>query len=141
MENTNEVMENKKDDCCEIMNTNAENQNIEDQIDETVHIRPLTDISENEDAIIITSNIPGVEKENLDISVMENILTLSGEYIYEKEDCSQKQKVRRCYERQFKISADIDSTKIEATVKQGVVFITLPKTVKPEPRKIAIKVH
>jgi HSP20 family protein len=138
MDNTNKIQVNEDKE----KENEVQNGSIVNEVDETIHMRPLTDISEGKDEVTIISNIPGVEKENLDISIRENILTLHGEYIAEDEkDPGIKRKVRRCYERQFKIGTDIDVDKIKAAVTQGVVSLTLPRMVKPEPKKISISVH
>ena len=103
-------------------------------MNKATHLRPLTDIFEDDKTVTIVANLAGVEKENLDISIEDHILTLSGEYV-------SKDKEERKYERQFKIGEDINSEQISASMTNGVVSITLPRIPKTEPKRISIKIN
>ena len=103
-------------------------------MNKTTLLRPFTDIFEDDSAVTIVANIAGVEKANLDISVEEHVLTICGEYISED-----KKEVK--YERQFKIGPDIDLEQISASIKNGVASITLPRLMKTEPKRIAVKIN
>ena len=107
----------------------------------TVQLRPQSDIFENEQSVMIVSNMTGVDKNNLEISVENQILTLQGKYISEERCGREHEMVERCYERQFQIGKNIDVEKISASIDQGVVSLTLPKVPKPEPKKISVQIN
>lgn len=107
-------------------------------MNKTIQMRPLADVLEDSHALTIVADIPGVEKENLSISVENNVLTLLGKCFSEEEIEENNQQSQRYYERKFQIGSDIDSEKITASISQGVVSLTLPKIPKAEPRKIPI---
>jgi HSP20 family protein len=108
--------------------------------DVTVFI-PRTDIYERKDAIVVTADLPGVDEKAVDINVEKNVLTITGRVnrqgieghrlIYSEYQVGD-------YQRTFTLSNDIDVSKIEASMKDGVLRITLPKSEKVLPRKIAV---
>lgn len=108
---------------------------------ESIQLRPLIDAFETEAAITIIANIPGVEKENLSISIDDHILTLHGEYISDRKYKRESHKAKFCYDRQFKIGESINSEEIIASIKDGIATIILSKAKKSEPKRIAIKVN
>ena len=110
-------------------------------MNKTIQMRPLADVLEDSHTLTIVADIPGVEKENLIISLENNILTLHGKCFSEERDEKDNQKNERYYERKFQIGTDIDSEKITASISQGVVSLTLPKIPKSEPRKISIQIN
>jgi HSP20 family molecular chaperone IbpA len=101
---------------------------------------PAVDIFEHENELILVADLPGVIKENLNIHVDNNILTVeaaatqqsSGEPIY-------REFVGGNFYRQFELSEEIDSEKISAELKNGVLTLHLPKTTK-EMKMIHVKV-
>ena len=104
---------------------------------------PAIDIVENENDFVIKAEVPGCKAGDIDISVQGNILTISGEKKAEKE---KKEKgychVERSYgsfRRDLTLSAGLDSDKIEANCKDGVLTITLPKSEKTKPVKVKVK--
>ena len=88
-------------------------------------------------------DLPGVKKENIDISVNDGILTISGERKLEKKE--EKENYVRIesffgrFERSFKLPADADLDNIEAKYEDGVLKIFIPKKQKPTGKKIEIK--
>jgi len=104
---------------------------------------PAIDISENEDAIVVKAEIPGCKADDIDISVHGNTLTISGEKKHEEE---KKEKgyyhIERSYgsfRRDLTLPTDVDPAKVEATCKEGVLSINLPKAAKAKAAKIKIK--
>ncbi|HOP64393.1 MAG TPA: Hsp20/alpha crystallin family protein [Spirochaetota bacterium] len=107
----------------------------------TVYV-PVADIYETEDLYSLKLEIPGVPKENLDISIEENELTISAKSVLDDaavEKCRYSEFSNMDYRRSFKIGNDIDSNKIEAKLENGVLTLTLHKHEKVKPRKISIK--
>ncbi len=88
-------------------------------------------------------DLPGVKKENIDISVNDGILTVSGERKLEKKE--EKENYTKIesffgrFERSFKLPADADLDNIEAKYEDGVLKIFIPRKQKPEGKKIEIK--
>jgi len=88
-------------------------------------------------------DLPGVKKENIDISVNDGILTISGERklekTEEKENYTKIESFFGRFERSFKLPADADLENIEAKYENGVLKIFIPRKQKPEGKKIEIK--
>ena len=92
---------------------------------------PKIDISEEENNIIVEAEIPGVNKEDLKITLQDNILTLEGEK--KKEDQTKEKnfyRIERTYgsfKRSFNLPHDVDSEKVEAKFENGLLKISLQK--------------
>ena len=104
---------------------------------------PAFDVSETEDALLVTADIPGMDKKDLDIHLSDGILTVKGEKRHEKED---KDKSYHCIERRYgsftrtmRLPVGVDSEKVDATYKDGVLKITLPKSETAKRKKIDVK--
>jgi len=106
---------------------------------------PTVNTREADDAYYIEVDLPGIEKEDININVDENTLTISGERKVKeehKEDNFYKvESVYGKFERSFSLPEDVDTDKIEAEHKNGVLEIKIPKVAKVEktPKKIEIK--
>lgn len=121
-------------------------ENLQEKV-ETTHkcpnYTPATDIYEKGNKIVVVADIPGVADKDVNISLEKRVLTITGRttaldtsgyrLLYsECEPC--------VYRRTFSVSEDIDTDKIEATVKNGVLTVLLPKAEKLQPRTIQVKV-
>ena len=103
---------------------------------------PRVDIYETKEAIFLIADMPGVDEKTVEIELEKNILTITGRVedgmakdhnlIFSEYEVGD-------YERSFTLSDEIDRDKINATVKQGVLRLELPKAEKVKPKKIAIK--
>jgi len=106
---------------------------------------PTVNTREGDDAYYIEVDLPGVKKEDINIDVDDNTLTISGERKLKeehKEDNFYKvESVYGKFERAFSLPEDVDTEKIEAEHKNGVLEIKIPKVQKVEktPKKIEIK--
>jgi len=93
---------------------------------------PRLDISETEKEISISAELPGLEPEDIDISLDRNVLTLSGEKHREKEEKGKHfYRVERSYgsfHRSIPLPSEVDENKIDASFKRGVLKVKLPKT-------------
>lgn len=102
---------------------------------------PRTDIYETNDKIVVVADMPGVDAEGVDITLEKNVLTING-YVEptKPENYTLAYAEYRVgdYERSFSLSNEIDQGKIEATMKNGVLYLDLPK-VAPTTKKIAVK--
>jgi HSP20 family molecular chaperone IbpA len=101
---------------------------------------PRVDIYETEDGIMLSVDMPGVSEDSVDITLEKNILTINGYVAPEEPDnyCLVYAEYRvGDYQRSFTISNEVDQGKIEATLKNGVLTLSLPKAV-PTTRKIGV---
>jgi HSP20 family protein len=105
---------------------------------------PLVDITEDDQEYIVKAEIPEMKKENIKINVQDNVLSISGERKYEKEEKDKKyHRVERAYGsfiRSFTVPEDADGSKINAEYKDGVLKVHLPKSEKAKPKAIEVKV-
>ena len=103
---------------------------------------PSTDIYSTDDAITVVADMPGVSKESLEIDLREGVLTLTGKVEEVPEDYRLLQREYQIggYLRKFNISDRIDSTGINAVLKDGVLTVELPKAEEAKPRKITVQV-
>lgn len=104
---------------------------------------PSVDIYETDEGLVLVADVPGVESEGLDVKLEKNILTIYGQTA--PADVGERELARAEYEpgdyqRSFTLSEEIDQDKIEASLKDGVLSLRLPKAKKALARKIAISV-
>jgi HSP20 family protein len=105
---------------------------------------PLVDVSETDDAVRVTAELPGVQAKDVDISLTEDLLTVRGEKKSEKEEKKRDyHRVERSYglfTRTVRLPAAVDADKVEATFKDGVLTITMPKQEEAKTRKVKVEV-
>jgi len=107
-------------------------------------LSPAVDVSEEEDHYLMTFDLPGVNKEAVKIELNDNVLTVSGERKDERTEGdgkSSKRVVERFYgtfTRSFSLPANVDSNRIEADYKDGVLRVAVPKAQVAKPKKIEI---
>lgn len=105
---------------------------------------PLVDISEDENEYLIKAELPEIKKEDVKLTVQDEVLSISGERKYEKEEKGKKyHRVERAYGsfvRSFTLPEDADGTKVAAEFKDGVLKVHLPKSEKAKPKSIEVKV-
>ena len=104
---------------------------------------PAVDVVESEKAYEVTAELAGIDEKNIEVKVANGILTMTGEKQEEKEEKEKNYYLQErhygSFERSFEIPDDVDSDKIQATFKKGVLIVTLPKKV--EAQKPAKKVE
>jgi HSP20 family protein len=104
---------------------------------------PAFDVSETDNELIVKAELPGMDEKDIDISLSEGVLTVKGEKKHEKEEKKEHyHTVERCYgtfSRTMRVPAHVDTDKVDATYKDGVLRITLPKSEASKPKKIDIK--
>jgi HSP20 family molecular chaperone IbpA len=103
---------------------------------------PPADIYETKDSIVVLAEMPGVSPEGVDISLERRVLTIRGRSA--ANDHSGYQRVYNeyadgDYERVFTLSENIDRDRIEATLKDGILRVVLPKAEAAKARKIELK--
>lgn len=105
---------------------------------------PLVDIVEDEKEYLIKAELPEMKKEDVKITVQDDVLSISGERKYEKEEKDKKyHRVERSYGsflRSFTLPEDADGTRVNAEYKDGILKVHLPKSEKAKPKAIEVKV-
>ena len=104
---------------------------------------PAIDVAEDENAITVRAEVPGCSAEDIDISVYGNTLTISGEKKI-KEEKKEKgyyhvESSYGTFRREITLPTDVESDKVDATYKDGVLSITLPKAAKAKAVKVKVK--
>ena len=102
---------------------------------------PPVDIYETQNALVLLADMPGVPKENLEVRVDQNTLTIQGkaQHVVKGEPIYREIELTGFF-RQFEISEEIATDKINAELKYGVLSLNLPKSEKAKPKKIDVKV-
>jgi len=104
---------------------------------------PAIDVAEEGDTIIVRAEVPGCKAEDIDISVHGNVLTISGE-----KKLSEEKKEKGYYHvestygsfrREITLPTDVNQSKVDASYKDGVLSIALPKAEKTKSIKVKIK--
>lgn len=105
---------------------------------------PAMDVVENEDGFLVSVDLPGVDRTDLDISVADNVLTIKGE---KKDDREQKdskffrkESWEGSFQRTISLPQGVDASKIDAKMRDGVLEISMPKREEAKPKQIAVNV-
>jgi HSP20 family protein len=105
---------------------------------------PAVDIFETHDSIVMKAELPGVSRENIDIHVEDNTLTLKGERRFEREVKEENYlRIERSYgafQRAFNLPTGVQQDKIRAVFKDGVLEVTMPKAEETKPKQVKIDV-
>jgi HSP20 family protein len=105
---------------------------------------PSVDIAETAEAFEIKAELPDLKKEDVKVTVEEGQLRISGERKQEKEEKGKKfHRIERSYGsfmRSFTLPENVDDARLSAEYKDGVLNVRLPKTEKPKPKAIPVKV-
>jgi HSP20 family protein len=106
---------------------------------------PAVDVKENDQEYTLEADLPGLKKEEIDISVLDNVITLKGERKHETEtkekDYHRVERRYGSFARSFEIPGGFDADKISAHFDSGVLKVTLPKREDTKPKQIEVKVN
>lgn len=104
---------------------------------------PAMNVWTNEDGAVVTAELPGIDPEKLDIAVVENTLTLSGERtpieLTEGDVYHRRERGSGKFTRSFQLPFNVEANNVQAVYEQGVLHITLPRAEADKPRKIVVK--
>lgn len=103
---------------------------------------PAVDINETDEALTLTAELPGMSKQDVDITLENNVLTFGGERRFEKDDKRDNyHRIERAYgrfSRSFSLPSNVDGSRIEAHFDNGLLRVVLPKSEAARARKIEI---
>ncbi len=101
------------------------------------------DVSEDDKAVLVKADLPGMDKDDVDISIDNGMLTIRGEKKEEREEQERDYYVAErhygSFRRSFRLPESVDEDKVSASFKQGVLEVTLPK--RPEAQRKAKKIE
>lgn len=122
------------------MNSTVRDNQLAERPETERFLAPSASILENGDGYILEVEMPGVNKEGLEISIDNNELTLTGRRSLPTVEGALLHRESRPenFRRVFEIDPSIDANRISAKIEQGVVVLTLPKSEQVKPRKIAV---
>jgi HSP20 family protein len=104
---------------------------------------PSVDISEDDGNFIVTAELPGMKREDVNVELEDDVLTVRGEKRSEREEKKEKRRfVERSYgtfSRSFTLPANADPEKVNAAFKDGVLTVTIGKRPETKPRVVDIK--
>lgn len=116
-------------------------KNVPDTREETRTLLPPVDIFETENGLVVVADLPGVDKETIDVNVEKNVLTLKAAPKQKLNENLARQEYQLLpFFRQFQLSEAVDQSGISAEMKYGVLTIHLPKVKEQQPRKISVSV-
>jgi len=106
---------------------------------------PAVDVYTDKDAIKVKAELPGVKKEDIEVSVLDNVLTVRGskkeDREIKEEDYHLSERAFGEFERRIELPVKVDAAKVEAKFKDGVLEITLPYHEEVKPKQIEVKVQ
>jgi HSP20 family protein len=105
---------------------------------------PRVDIVDDKDSVNINVELPGMKKDDIKVTIDENILTIAGERKHESEQKDRNyirtERLFGSFSRSFTLPDDINSEKIMADYKDGILAVNLAKVEKPEPKEITVEI-
>ena len=103
---------------------------------------PAVDIHEEDSCYMLTADIPGVNRQDVEITLEDGVLTVKGERKSEaevtEEGYRRRERIYGTFVRQFNLPDTVDAANISAKAEDGVLKIVIPKQEKPEPKKITV---
>ena len=106
---------------------------------------PDVDVKDEKDRIVVKADIPGIRKEDLSISVKENVLTLKGERKESQEkkekDYTYSERFEGSFVRVLELPAGVKAADVKAAYKDGVLEITLPKDENAKAREVKVQIQ
>jgi HSP20 family protein len=102
---------------------------------------PLVDIEETDDAYVVEAELPGVKREDVTIDLLGNELTITGEIAERERIGTLRRQARRTGRFEYRVTLpdQVDADKIGANLAEGVLTIRVPKSERPQRRRIEVK--
>ena len=105
---------------------------------------PALDLYQNNDNVVAVIELPGMRKEDIEISLHDNTLTISGERTSGGSNGEQAERTERFsgkFRRSIALPTRVDSAKVSASYKDGILTVTLPKAEEAKPKQIKVNVE
>ena len=99
----------------------------------------LIDIYEDDSNIYAQLELPGMKKENINIFVEENTLTVEAQEVFDQKEKGFKQHKERSFSNSILLPDHVDKDRVSAELKDGILHLTLPRMESKKPRRIEIK--
>ncbi|MCS7248008.1 MAG: Hsp20/alpha crystallin family protein [Anaerolineales bacterium] len=103
---------------------------------------PAMNLWVSDEGIVVTAEVPGIKPEDIDVSVVNDLLTISGERLPEQvgEEVRYHRRERGCgkFARSIQLPFAVDANKVEASFENGVITINLPRKEEEKPKKIKV---
>jgi HSP20 family protein len=105
---------------------------------------PTIDLYDDRDHLVLKAELPGMKKEDIDISLHGDVLTLSGERkeqeVFDKAETYRAERFLGRFQRSVTLPFAVDSKKVQASYRDGILTVTLPKAEEAKPKQIEVKV-
>lgn len=105
---------------------------------------PALDLYQNSDAVVAVVEVPGMRKEDIDISLHDGMLTIAGERERssgESENAERTERFSGKFRRSITLPTRVDAGKVSATYKDGILTVTLPKAEEAKPKKVEVTIE
>ena len=105
---------------------------------------PALDLYQNNDNVVVVVELPGMRKEDIDISLHDGMLTIAGERQIssgEGESAERTERFSGKFRRSISLPTRIDAGKVNATYKDGILTVTLPKAEEAKPKKVEVTIE
>tara|TARA_B100001971_G_scaffold171236_1_gene163506 strand:+ start:138 stop:620 length:483 start_codon:yes stop_codon:yes gene_type:complete len=123
--------------------SDSNSEDDKDWLDENYEGQLSVDVYGTEDEVVVVSTIAGVKPENIDISINNDMLTIRGERVEEKEDTTEDYYYQECYwggfSRSIILPQEVEADKVAASLKNGVLTVRLPKAQKLKSVSVKVK--
>ena len=108
-------------------------------------ITPAVDVTETDHEYLVKAELPGVKKEDLDVSIHDGTLTINAETKYERDEKKEGRVIRRerrygQYVRSMRLGQDVDTAGVKADYRDGVLNLSLPKREEVKPKRVEVKI-
>jgi HSP20 family protein len=104
-------------------------------------VTPRVDIYETDSGYVLLADMPGVKAQGLEVVAERNELSIRGRVEPSATDHDYKEFELADYERSFVLTEDLETSKVSATLRDGVLRVEIPKSERVQPRKIPVKVE
>lgn len=101
--------------------------------------RPVSDIKETNEAYVLSSELPGIPKEDIDVEVNGNVLTIRAEHSRTKDKKGTHRESYQSYQQTFTLPTTVDAELVEAHCENGILEVMMPKKNLGEARKVAVE--
>lgn len=98
-------------------------------------------IREEDEAYVLSALVPGLKAEDLNIQILEDVVSIEGEYKAEEAEFLLNELPSGAFRRTLRLPNEVNAEKVEAKIADGILTLTLPKAESARPKKIKVVVH